>query len=321
LAIYRYGNLSLLEAFDTWLCPDLAFDVFCQRVSGVNAGLRLRENEEFVYTTQSGTRVHAHIWTTLISHPDSRYGAEVLKVEYGQSDMGECRRLYSWDAIGDAGNISDRFLNGTVLNSPREAVVEITNPALGTKLTLDMSLPGHPRRTSESGIVEDAGNNHEVWVDFDWLGSSAGDVCQPFKSLAAASDAVADGGVVRVVPGTTLERATLGATKRFTLVAPIGGVIIGAGDSAERTAASGSRIGIDNVGKDDIWVQFDFPDSNMSNAPGRLPLNTLAKAVNAVPDGGIIRIVPGATGERSPIGVGKRFTLSAPIGGVILGAT
>ena len=331
LAIYRSGHLALLEAFDTWLCPSLEFDDFCTDVSTGNSGLRLRENEPFEYTTRNGTRLHAVIWKhssvviagTPVPHVTAAedFGAEVLSVRYGAANMGEHLHAFSWDALGDAGNVTDRFLNGTVLNSPAEAVVEVTNQALGTKLTLDMSDPWHPRRTSESGAIEQAGNNHEVWLDFDWTGPSAGDVCQPFTTLTGASGAVAAGGVIKVVPGTTLERQTIGAAKRFTLVAPAGGVVIGARDMAERISITGGDGAGENVGHHDVWVQFDFPDSSTANAPGRLPLNNLPDAIGAVADGGVIRIVPGQTDARPTIGGGgKRFTLSAPIGGVVIGA-
>ena len=321
LAIFRSGNLSVLEAYDTWLRPGLHFDVFCSDVQTLNPGLSLRENEEFIYTTCSGNRVYAVIWSQKHSPSrKSRFGAEVRKVDYGLTGTVQAQHAFAWDAIGDAGNVTDRFLNGTVLNSPAEAKVVITNPALGKTITLDMSQPLRPRRISESGVVEEAGNNNEVWLDFDWNGPSAGDVCQPFKDLGAASDAVAPGGVIRVIPGTTLGRHAIGAGKRFTLVAPIGGVVIGARSLADRAPITGSGEVAENVRKDDVWVEFDFPDSNKNNAPGKLPLKSLADAVGAVSDGGVIRIVPGRTGERSTLGGNKRFTLSAPIGQVTIGA-
>ena len=48
-----------------------------------------------------------------------------------------------------------------------------------------------------------------------------------FNSIAVAVDVVADGGVVNIQPGSTAVRSTIGGNKRFTLVAPIGGVTIG----------------------------------------------------------------------------------------------
>jgi hypothetical protein len=127
----------------------------------------------------------------------------------------------------DAGNDTNPFLSGTVMKSTADAVVEITNPGLNTKLTLDMRDLWHPTRISETGEVEKAGSNHEVWVDFDWSGPSEGDFYRPFTTIAAATAAVADGGVIKIVPGHTPERTTIGGGKRMKLVAPIGGVIIG----------------------------------------------------------------------------------------------
>lgn len=72
-----------------------------------------------------------------------------------------------------------------------------------------------------------AGGNAEVWVDFGCAGLHRGDVCQPFGTLAQASAGVAAGGTLRLVPGRTGERTTIGAGKAMRLVAPIGGVTIG----------------------------------------------------------------------------------------------
>ena len=140
-----------------------------------------------------------------------------MSIEYGPGDP--------WSNQGDAGNIVNQFLNGTIINSPAEGVVEISNPFLGTKITLDMRNQWHPVRISETGEVEEGGDNHEVWVDFDWTGPMEGDFYRPFNTLAAALAAVADGGVVKIMPGSTREKPNL--KKRVKLVAPIGGVRIG----------------------------------------------------------------------------------------------
>ena len=118
-------------------------------------------------------------------------------------------------------------LSGSVLNSPAEAVVEIGNPFLGTTLRLDLSNQWNPRRTSETGDLEEAGGRHEVWLDFDWRGPSEGDFYRPFSTLEDAAAAVADAGVIRIAPGSTRGPLTLAGSKRFRLVAPIGGVSIG----------------------------------------------------------------------------------------------
>jgi hypothetical protein len=92
---------------------------------------------------------------------------------------------------------------------------------------MDMADQWHPRRTSESGEVEEAGNNHEVWVDFGWHGPTEGDFFHPFNTIADAVAAVADGGVIKMMPGTTNETQLIHNSKRIRLVAPIGSVTIG----------------------------------------------------------------------------------------------
>jgi len=313
LAIYQQDGLALLEAFDTWLHPGVRFEVFKADVLRRKADLRLRENEEFQYTTWNGNRIRAVIWSkphVRLSGPfPTAFGAEVVGIAYGYRDPT--------DQMGDAGNTTEPFLSGTVMNSPAEAVVEITNPFLGTKITLDMSDPWHPRRTSETGEIEEAGSNHEVWLDFDYSGLCEGDVCRPFNTMAAALGAVADGGAIKILPGATGARASIGGGKRLRLVAPIGGVIIGAGNRDRAPISDVGFEGEDAVRKDDIWVEFDFSDTTVGHIAG--PFNNLVKAVAAVADNGIIRIVPGVTSDRSTLGNGKRFRLAAPIGGVTIG--
>ena len=220
LAIYRQANgFSLMEAFDTWLHPGLSYDEFKAGVLARNANLNLQSNVEAQYVTQNGNRIRFVIWNDG-ERDEAEMGARVLRIDYGHGD--------SFDQIGDAGNVTDKFLNGTVLNSPAEAVVEITNPFLGTTITLDMSDKWRPRRIDENGRVEQAGDNREVWVDFEWTGPTEGDFYRPFNTLGAAADAVANGGVIKIMPGITQETPTL-SNKRMTIQAPIGGVIIGAG--------------------------------------------------------------------------------------------
>jgi hypothetical protein len=311
LAIYQAGPLALLEAYDTWLHPGLKFSEFVQGVISRNSAISLADSQQFEYTTTNGNRLTAVIglrsWEL--------FGAEVLSVTYGHGDPT--------DAIGDAGNITDRFLNGTVMTSPAEAVVQIANPFLGTTVTLDMSDPWNPRRTDEHGAIEQAGSNHEVWLDFQWTGPSEGDVFRPFTSLSTATTAVAEGGVVRIIPGTTTDRSTINGNKSLRLVAPIGGVIIGARDGAQRQPIAGTSEPADPVHKDDVWVQFCFPvvsQPQTSEIHIAGPFNNLTDAQAAVADGDTIRIVPGITTDRPTLGNGKRFKLEAPIGGVTIGA-
>ena len=96
-----------------------------------------------------------------------------------------------------------------------------------------MSDQWHPRRTSmliasnETGEVEEAGSNHEVWVDFGWKGPNEGDFFHPFNTITAAAAAVANGGVIKIMPGWTTEKPSFQSNKRIRLVAPIGGVSFG----------------------------------------------------------------------------------------------
>ena len=93
------------------------------------------------------------------------------------------------------------------------AKVEITNPSLGTSITLDFTDQAHPRRfDSQTGEFEVAGFNNEVWLDFEYQGPTEGDVCRPFNTVGGAIAAVADGGVIRIVPGNSRSGAPLGVS-------------------------------------------------------------------------------------------------------------
>lgn len=224
LAFFRDGDLTVMEAFDTWLHRGVTFEVFKRSVYARNKDLMNRGLHNEVadeYRTQNGNVIRFIIQDG--SNPEDRvYGAVVVSVVYSGED--------STDAIGNADRITDKFLNGTILNSTGEAKVEITNPFLGKKITLDMSDPKRPKRTSETGEVEEAGSHNEVWVDFGYFGNngpSEGDFFRPFNSVTAAAQAVADGGVIKIVPGWTTEKPSFPRKKRIRLVAPIGGVTIG----------------------------------------------------------------------------------------------
>lgn len=212
LAIFQDGDFTVMEAFDTWLHPGLSFEKFIQNVHDRNDNTlsRLDNNVPAQYKTQNGNIIHFTIWNFNGIAPF--FGAIVGSVDYGS---------------GDPWNNTDRFLTGTVMNSPTEGVVEITNQFLGTKITLDMSDKWHPKRTSETGEIEEAGSNHEVWVDFAWKGPCVGDFFRPFNSISAAVAAVADGGVIKIMPGSTSERPSIQTNKRIRFVATIGGVTIG----------------------------------------------------------------------------------------------
>jgi len=220
LAFCRDGDFTVMEAYDTWLHnPALAFGDFRAGVLDRNRNLTLASGKEAEYITTNGNRVRFMIWNLELPPPfASTVGAQIQSIDYKDVDTD--------DRIGDASKISG-FLNGTILNSTGEAVMEIANPSLQQKIVLDMSDPWHPRRTSETGEVEEAGSNGEVWVNFGWTGPFEGDFFHPFNTLAAAAAAVAEGGVVKIMPGWTDERPYLVGKKRMRLVAPIGGVTIG----------------------------------------------------------------------------------------------
>jgi hypothetical protein len=219
LAIFQENGFALLEAYDAWLHGDLNFADFQADVRRRNKTLTLKNNVVTHYKTWNGNEFDFVIWNDGSRH-DVLGGAEVFNFVYGTRDLR--------DGIGDAGRVTDKFLNGTVLNSTYDAVVEISNYNLGTKITLDMHDLLHPRRVSETGEIEQAGLDNEVYVDFDWKGPNQGDAFQPFSTLADATAAVADGGVIKVLPGQTRDRSTIsGGGKRLKLVAPIGGVSIG----------------------------------------------------------------------------------------------
>jgi len=232
LAIYQEGDYAFMEAFDTWLHPGGNIQLFKDSVLKLNGHITLHDptmlnQQTAIYKTQNGNVYSFWIWTDQNSfqRPDSKQGALVETMGYGsplQNPLADTN-----DSIGDAGNTKNKFLNGSILNSPAEGKIEITNPLLSTLLTLDMIDPDHPRRTNENGEVEEAGFHNEVWVNFDWKGDQEGDFFHPFNTLAGAVAVVAEGGVIKVRPGITSERPDLQKGKRYTIKAPAGGVTFG----------------------------------------------------------------------------------------------
>ena len=141
------GGGFVLEAFDTWLHPRvLSFEQFKINVVQLNGNLGSLMNKEAEYITHNGNRIRFVIWD---DHRSAKIGATVLSVVYGAGDPA--------DKVGDAGNVSDKFLNGTILNSNGDGRIEIGNAGLGTSIVLDMTDQAHPRRMSETGEVEWAG--------------------------------------------------------------------------------------------------------------------------------------------------------------------
>jgi len=222
LAIYqdRRNLFSVMEAYDTWLHPELDFDHFVNRVWWTNRNLHLRNHVESDYRTINGNQMRFVIWFDRNDDDTENFsfGAEIVQLTYGDDP-----RDFN-DRIGDASKVSG-FLNGTVLNSAGDGLIEVGNPSLRQSITLDMRDPRFPRRVSETGEVEQAGFHNEVYVNFDSDKPEEGDFFHPFKTLAGATATVDPGGIVKILPGSSRERPVL--SKRCTLQAAIGGVVIG----------------------------------------------------------------------------------------------
>lgn len=218
LAVLQDNGMALIEALDTWLHPEISFAQFQAGVLSRNGGLKLASNVPSIYVTTNGSQVQFVIWHANERH-GAFFGAEVLSVVYGSDPA---------DQIGDAGSSPIHVLNGTIMRSGPDAVIKIGNPSGGKTIRLDMSDQWHPKRTDENGAVLSAGAGEEVWADFDWKGPSEGDVCRPYGTVTSASAAVASHGTIRMIPSISHERTPIGLNKRFTMLAPIGGVTIGA---------------------------------------------------------------------------------------------
>jgi len=226
LFIHRDGDFALMEAFDTWLRPDVSFSEFKAHVLNANPGISLLNNKETDYTTYNGNQVSFVIWNN-DDQDHHRFGSRITRIIYGPGDP-----KYT---LIDAGNDADSFLYGTVLVSPASGVIQIKNAALGATITLDMSNPLYPKRTSESGETEEAGGNHEVWVDFAWTGPFEGDFYRPFNTLTDAALRVAEGGTIKIMNGVSNEKLVLpvppllilNPPKRFTVRAVPGPVTLG----------------------------------------------------------------------------------------------
>ena len=228
LAIIKQDEFVLLEAFDTWFHPEVSFERFQSNVKKENQNIQLSSGKETEYTTYFGNRIRFVIWR--VGEQDSHdFGSKIINIEYGEGAHS--------DTLVEAGNYADQsqFLSGNILKSAGDAVVEVHNPLLGTKMTLDWSRssPSLLVRTSEDGDVEQGGINaegqiFEVWVDFNWNGPTDGDFYHPFSQLASAVAEVADGGVIKIAPGSTRVRGEVLGGKRMRVVAPLGGVTIGA---------------------------------------------------------------------------------------------
>jgi hypothetical protein len=209
LAVNRWGDFVVMEAFDTWRHPEVSYEDFQARVKLNRPTSAPVSGQEATYTTFFGNRIHYVIWKNTEVDNHVR-GSKILSIEYGGGDP--------MDTLVDAGNDTDPFLSGTILKSPRDGMVEIHNPSLGTTLTLDWSDAQRLVRISENGDMQQAGNGYEVWVDFDWTGPMEGDFYRPFSTLEDALNTVKDGGVIRIMTGSRKERLTIHKRVRLMTV-------------------------------------------------------------------------------------------------------
>jgi hypothetical protein len=226
LAILKQNGFAILEAFDTWLHPEVSFDTFRAQVVAKNPALTLKSGQPNFWTTYFGNRINFVIWNSQMDN--YTFGSKIISIAYGQGNPN--------DTLAAAGNVDDHqpFLTGTVMQSPQDGIVAVTNTFLGSRLTLDWSNPAHLVRTDENGNVEQAGVNsnnqpYDVWVDFTWNGTPEGDFFHPFVSVPAALAAVADGGTIHLVPGSSWDRTPLSPNgKKVRLVAQLQAVSLGA---------------------------------------------------------------------------------------------
>jgi hypothetical protein len=226
LAVFKSGDFVVIEAFDAWWHPEVSIDEFRAQVQAHNPDVQFASGKEMAYTTYFGNQIHYVIWNNG-EFDGHRIGSKILSIDYGNGNPA--------DTLAAAGNDNDqsKFLNGTVLESTSEFAMVIRNATLGTELVLDWNDASQLVRIAENGEVRRGGRNgagehFEVWVDFSWTGPTEGDFFRPFNSLASAVKGVADGGVIKIVPGSTREKWPGRSGKRVAIAAPLGEVVIGA---------------------------------------------------------------------------------------------
>jgi hypothetical protein len=226
LAVIKSGDFVVIEAFDAWRHPEVSLDEFRTHVQANNPSVQFASGKAMTYTTYFGNRIQYIIWNNG-EFDGHTVGSKILSIDYGNGNPD--------DTLAAAGNDNDpsKFLSGTVLESTSEFAMVIRNAALGSALVLDWNEASQLVRTGENGEVHRAGRNaagqhFEVWVDFAWTGPAEGDFFHPFNSLASAVKGVADGGVIKILPGSTRERWPGRSGKRITINAPLGNVAIGA---------------------------------------------------------------------------------------------
>ncbi len=210
LAIYLVdngngGKCGFLEAYDTWLHENAfyppTFESFTQAVMTAHSAINLQfgNNQVNTYVTYSGDTV--------------------------QFTISPLSQIILTSAMNPAPASNGSFAAGTIMNSEQgSGLVVISNPPLGTSITLDMRDMWHPVRTSETGQVEYGGQ--EVWVNFNY-GSNVGDFGQPYRTLQAATSAFNSpypATTFKIMSGTEHESITI--NKPVTLIAVGGPVTI-----------------------------------------------------------------------------------------------
>ena len=85
LAVHRWGDFVVLEAFDTWLHPDVSPQEFQEKIKSNSPASAPVSGQEAVYTTFFGNRIHYVIWKNLEVDNHVR-GSKILSIEYGNQD-------------------------------------------------------------------------------------------------------------------------------------------------------------------------------------------------------------------------------------------
>ncbi|MDQ1473216.1 MAG: hypothetical protein QOJ99_4696 [Bryobacterales bacterium] len=194
--------LGLLEAHDTSFGAPLTFETFKELVKSANPAGQFTVNGTNRYTTQSGQTI------------SFTFGPKSIVAGPGLSQLVP---PFAQGTVINSGSSLDH--QGLPVGSGR---ITITNPTLGTQTVLDMhnqSAPEdplyglhHPSRTSESGEVERTGGDWVIWVNFNsppLVPSGPGDFYSPFRTLAEATNRVAQGGTIKIIPGSRIEKITI----------------------------------------------------------------------------------------------------------------
>jgi hypothetical protein len=146
IALYQRGIIGVLEAFDTYVNPKIAFPEFVAGVLQRNGGQVFALTGNNKYVTTIGTEIEFTI------SPDSR----IVAISNGPPTPNE----------GDFGS-------GTIISSSGQSgIVTVTNPYLGQSFTLDDHDASHPSVTLKSAPPLTADSCRAGFV---WRQANAGD--------------------------------------------------------------------------------------------------------------------------------------------------